>query len=253
MNDIIIAIDCGIYNPGDIESNYESMMRSIESAKMNHCDIVCFPEACLSGYSTKECGPIDERSLRNIVELSDGITIVFGAFEGDDDLYIVQYVCEDGKIIGRYRKTHLGMNETRFSPGDSLPVFRLKDITIGIQICWELHFPQITATYRSKGAALVLNPFASGLPPERRVSLWKKIIPARADDNRIFYAACNCDGSSTICYGPNGSELIGKSIGEHLVMYTLDHCLLERYRDQVETMSNIDYPKHFRPELYDLE
>ena len=185
MNDVIITMDCGIYHPGDVRTNSESMMGSIECAKENHCDIICFPEACLSGYSTKECEPIDEHSIQRIVDLSDDITIVFGAFEGDDGIYITQYICEDGRIIGRYRKTHLGMNETRFKPGDSLPVFRLNDITIGIQVCWELHFPQITATYRSKGAALVLNPFASGLPPERRMSLWRRIVPARADDNRI--------------------------------------------------------------------
>ena len=250
---VTIAMDCGFYEPGDIESNYEKISASISLAKEHGCDMICFPEASLSGYSSKVRSPASDDIIQRIVASSNGIAVIFGAFEEDDGLFITQYVCEDGRLVGRYRKTHLGMNETPFTAGDSLPVFQLSSMTIGIQICWELHFPQITGTYRSKGADLVLNPFASGLPPERRMALWKKIVPTRADDNRIFYAACNCDGSSTICCGPNGDDISGEVIGGHLCKYDLDLSMIQRYRNDIETMSSIDYPRHFRPELYDFE
>ncbi len=111
----------------------------------------------------------------------------------------------------------------------------------------------MTAKYRFEGAELILNPTASGLPSERRMSIWRRIVPARADDNRVFYAACNCDGSSTLCCGPDGTELESETIGECLVKYTLNGAAVDKYRTPEETMRNIDYPKHFRPELYDLE
>ena len=252
---IVLAMDCNRYTPGDIEGNLSLITRSINVAVKSGCDIICFPEACITGYNTK--GPTsiseDDDCLKAIAEISNEIAIVIGAFEKADDLFITQFVFNDGRIIGRYRKTHLGMNETVFEAGNILQTVDIDDVKIGIQLCWEVHFPQITSTYRNQDAFLILNPTASGLPPERRMSLWRKVIPARADDNRIFYAACNSDGSSVICCGPDGSEIQGEIIGDCLVRYELDGSAIDRYRGEEETMRNIDYPKHFRPELYELK
>ena len=109
--------------------------------------------------------------MKAIADISNEITIVIGAFEDADKLFITQFVLKDGRIIGRYRKTHLGMNETNFEAGNILQTVDMGDVKIGIQLCWEVHFPQITATYRNHGATLILNPTASGLPPERRMSM----------------------------------------------------------------------------------
>ncbi|MBS4024924.1 MAG: hypothetical protein KGZ96_04525 [Clostridia bacterium] len=50
----------------------------------------------------------------------------------------------DGKI-DKYQKTHLGHSEKEyFAPGNELPMFQTEKIKFGIQICWELHFPEIT-------------------------------------------------------------------------------------------------------------
>ena len=251
---IALALDCGIYNPGDIDWNISAITGSIRKAIDSGCDIICFPEACITGYSTKDVLTITEESdcIIALSELSKDITIIAGGFEKADKDFITQFVFSDGRIAGRYRKTHLGMNETMFEAGNILQVFEADGYRMGIQLCWEVHFPQITAKYRSQDAILILNPTASGLSPDRRMSLWRKVIPARADDNRLYYAACNSDGSSVLCCGPDGSEIEWKEIGEHLFRYDLDLSLVERYRTPEETMRNIDYPKHFRPELYEL-
>ncbi len=255
MKDISLALDCHIYEPGMIQKNLSIITESIRKASEAGCDIICFPEACITGYSSKDIFTISEDStcIKAIADISNEITIVIGGFEEADKTFITQFVFKDGRIIGRYRKTHLGMNETVFEAGNILQTIDVGEVKIGIQLCWEVHFPQITATYRNQDAVLILNPTASGLPPERRMSLWRKIIPARADDNRLFYAACNSDGSSVLCCGPEGSEIEGQRIGDCLMKYTLDMSAVERYRCEEETMRNIDYPKHFRPELYDFE
>ena len=252
---IALALDCGKYAPGDTDWNISMITASVRKAIESGCDIICFPEACITGYSTKDIFTINEGSdsIIALSELSKDITIVAGGFERADKDFITQYVFNDGRIVGRYRKTHLGMNETMFEAGNILQVFETNGYRMGIQLCWEVHFPQITAKYRNQDAILVLNPTASGLPPERRMALWRKVIPARADDNRLFYAACNCDGSSVLCCGPDGSEIEGMKLDEHLFKYDLDLSLVEKYRTEEETMRNIDYPKHFRPDLYDLE
>ena len=248
-----IAMDCGTYLPGSADLNADTMANSIEAAKDAGCGLICFPEACLSGYSSSEISPFDDDDpiIGRIASMSDGIAICFGLFSvSSDRTYIEQRIYEDGVLRGTYRKTHLGMNETPFSAGDSLPVIDTRIARIGIQLCWELHFPGMTASYRTGGAELILNPFASPITGDRRLASWKRLIPARSDDNRIFFAACNSDGMSVFCTGPDGSEIMPERISEHLYAYSLDPARMERYRYGEETMGNIDYPKHFRDDLY---
>ena len=255
-DNIVLAMDCNRYVPGDIEGNLSIVSESIRKAVASGCDIICFPEGCITGYSTKEITTISEDSecMKALSEISKEITIVIGGFEKEtDDMFITQFVLRDGRIVGRYRKTHLGMNETMFEEGNMLNVFDAGRCRIGIQLCWEVHFPQITAKYRNQGANLILNPTAIGMDTARRMSLWRKVMPARADDHRIFYAACNCDGSSTLCNGPDGSEIEREEIGSCLFRYVLDFSKIDKYRTPEEGMGNIDYPRHLRPDLYDLE
>lgn len=256
MDDIGLAMDCNIYASGDIVGNRSKMLSSISSAKRNGCHVICFPEASLTGYSSTDPFQVDAGSehIRMIAEASDGIAVVFGIFQDiPGGTAIRQVVCEDGDVVGVYTKTHLGMNEQGLIPGEELPVIDTAHCRLGIQICWELHFPEITGVLRSKGAELVLNPFASPISGDRRISIWRKLVPARADDNRLFYAACNSDGSSVICAGPDGNEIIGENIGGGLFRYRLERSLLDRYRNSEERMGNIDFPRHFRPELYRFE
>ena len=73
---------------------------------------------------------------------------------------------------------------------------RTRKAVLGIQTCWESHFPLITMEYAMKGVDLILMPHASGLTGERRRDSWNRILPARAYDNTVFVAACNMTGDN---------------------------------------------------------
>ena len=124
-DNIALALDCGRYTPGDFEGNLSKITESIRKAVASGCDIICFPEACITGYSTKNIFTVSEDSdcLKALSDISKEITIVVGAFEKADKDFITQFIISDGRIIGRYRKTHLGMNETMFEAGNILQVF----------------------------------------------------------------------------------------------------------------------------------
>lgn len=239
---------------GNTDANAEYIISVSERAKACGCRLVCFPEASLTGYTTSSPPSVreDDPAIRKITQASDGIAICFGFNEDSGEgLFITQAVCENGKTVGRYRKTHLGMREIGvFGPGDSLDVISVEPSRIGISVCWEAHFPEIAGTYRRRGAEVILMPFASPLPHERRIRLWNTVVPARAADNRVYCAACNCDGESVFCASPDGSVLEGEDHGD-FVIFDMEPSIFMKYRTPPETMSNIDYVPHRRPELYD--
>lgn len=239
---------------GDADANAKSILDYSGKAAEAGCRVICFPEASLSGYTTTDSLVLseDDPRVREIVAFSKNIAICFGFFESKDGKkYITQYYCDKGKVVGIYRKAHLGMREVGvFEPGSSLNVIETDIVKTGISICWEAHYPEVSLTYRLRGAELILMPFASPLPHERRIRLWDTIVPARASDNRVFAAACNCDGKSTYCAAPDGSVL-EPGVHQGFDVFDLDSSIYYKYRTGKETMSNIDYVSHRRPELYE--
>ena len=70
----------------------------------------------------------------------------------------------DGKLAGRYRKTHLPREEWEagITPGDSYPVFTTDFGKIGLMISWDVQFPEPWRELGLQGAELVLMPIWGG-------------------------------------------------------------------------------------------
>ena len=250
---------------GDIPSNTATMERYAGKAADARSDLVCFPEMSLTGYSMprsfEHCLGKDSPEVGRIVDLSGelGICIVFGfAEEGNR---IAQAVAEKGKLIGIYRKTHLGQNEKGHAvPGDCLPVFTLSKTRIGIQLCLESHFPEISGTYGVKGADIILMPHASGLNAERRRATWNKVLPARAYDNTVFVAACNQFGDNGVgteftggacILDPRGDIIAEDYSGECMLTADLDGSRQEELRTNGNRdMRSLYFLNRRRPEIY---
>lgn len=63
----------------------------------------------------------------------------------------------DGSLLGTYRKSHLAPGEEEvFEFGQSLEPVDTPFGRLGIFICWDIHFPEITRVYELKGAELLL-------------------------------------------------------------------------------------------------
>ena len=168
---------------------------------------------------------------------------------------------EDGRILGTYHKTHLGERESEaIVPGDRLDVIRTSKAVIGLQVCWEIHFPEIAGTYALKGADMILMPSASGLGGERRRSAWDRVIPARAYDNTVYAAVCNqfgdngrgvSFGGGAAVYDVRGRKMAEDFSGECMLTVDLDPEPLERIRAEgYESMRDVCFLDKRRPEIY---
>jgi N-carbamoylputrescine amidase len=122
-----------------------------------------------------------------------------------------------GELIGKYRKTHIPasssplMNSDEkyyFKPGDSLPVFELNGLKIGMLICFDRSFPETFRTLALKGAQVVFVPVCSwGF----RGDAFQTELQTRALENQIFIVAVNKAGFEQVEGEDGGREHFGRS------------------------------------------
>ena len=143
------------------------MGQFFKKAGKNNCDIICFPEVFLTaGMNKKKYNTeIPKQAKRVFSSLcrNYGIYGIMGSVtdEIDNKLYNVSYLFNNhGKIIGNYRKNHLVQNTEakRLEAGNEANVFKTKIGNIGLEICRDLLYPEITRKMMLKKAEIVFCP-----------------------------------------------------------------------------------------------
>jgi predicted amidohydrolase len=87
-------------------------------------------------------------------------------------LYNSAVVLERGRVAGVYRKAHLTPGETIFDRGDEYPVFAVKGLSYGINICYDTQFADAAARIAGQGARVLLVP-AQNMMRHRAAQAWK--------------------------------------------------------------------------------
>jgi predicted amidohydrolase len=127
--------------------------------------------------------------------------------------YNLGFCFESGTLAGTYRKTHPFKKENKyFSRGNSIEPIPLKkqNLKIGLEICYELRFPEIARKLALAGSDLLITTAAF---PNPKSEHWKILVRARAVENQIPHIACNRMGSAPgISYF--GNSMIVDSLGE---------------------------------------
>jgi predicted amidohydrolase len=192
------------------------MERYCSEAESREAGLVCFPECFLQGYLLT-----DERARRFALDLTSAefdrvlnlfagvaLTVVFGMIEIDNgQLYNTAVVLERGKIMGRYRKTHLLSGERIFEPGIGYPVFEANGLKFGINICYDTNFPESAAALAQQGARLIVCP-ANNMMPRAKAEHWKhlhnEVRAQRAKETRLWLVSADVTGEhgGYISYGP---------------------------------------------------
>jgi len=100
-------------------------------------------------------------------------------------------------LVASYRKQHLydafGARESEWvAPGglDEPQTFTVGGLTIGLQTCYDLRFPEVTRRVVDAGAELVLVP-AEWVHGNLKVHHWRTLVTARAIENTVYVAAAD--------------------------------------------------------------
>jgi predicted amidohydrolase len=113
------------------------------------------------------------------------INIIGGSYlvkEGNKSKNKCLVINREGEIVGEYSKIHLfdsfGMKESDYMEyGDHIGVFELDCAKVGVIICYDIRFPELSRNLALKGIDILFIPAAFYLP---RLDQWELLIKSTA-------------------------------------------------------------------------
>jgi predicted amidohydrolase len=202
----------------EVARNVETIHSHLRRARPG--DWIVFPEGALSGYFPDEedylanIGPADlERALEQLraAVVRQGCHGVVGTARlVADEWRNSAVLMSPGGEVRWYDKNCLSAVDSRhFVAGDQLPVYEIDGVRVGVQICWELLFPEQWARLKRGGAQVVLH-LNNAVKPED--ALWSHVLHARAFENRYFVGSANNAASPqrlpSYLIAPSGEALL---------------------------------------------
>ena len=187
----------------DKEKNINRAKEGIEECVKKGAEIVILPEIFNSPYDTKKFREYSEEQngktwtfLSNIAK-KNKIILIGGSIpeKENDKIYNTSFIFnEDGSQIARHRKMHLFdidveggqrfKESESLTAGDSVCVFNTPFCKIGVCICFDMRFPELSRLMVLKGAEIIIVPAAFNMttgPPH-----WELMFRQRAVDNQCF-------------------------------------------------------------------
>jgi len=184
---------------GRVRRNLDTVIKALAEVS---ADLIVLPELAFTGYYFR-----DREELISLAEdPTDSATIdALTALCKDRDMHIVSGFAErrmdkvfnSAVLIGPqglrhvYRKLHLFNEEKHcFDPGDTpLSVQQVRDARIGMMVCFDWAFPEVSRVLSLQGADIICHP--SNLV----LGFCQEAMLTRCLENRVFAITCNRFGS----------------------------------------------------------
>jgi 5-aminopentanamidase len=256
---------------GDAGNNAAVAREAVREAVASGAQIVVLPELVTSGYVFRSrdeaeaaAVPADGELLQGWAqEAAPGDAVVIGGFceraSGGRLFNSAALVDRDG-VRAVYRKLHLWDEESRwFLPGEErAPVVDTRHGRIGLAVCYDLEFPELTRGLALEGAELIVLPTnwpRDDHPPDGRPVL-HSLAAITAYLNKVFVAVCDRCGAErgaefeggSVIAGPDGALRAGPVADRGVAMLTAD-LELTQARDKRGGGRNDAFADR-RPELY---
>jgi predicted amidohydrolase len=246
-------------NPGRPDENREKALARAAEALGHGAQLILFHEEMLLGYTpdVRELAePLDGPTTAAFRDLlrAGGSLVVYGLTERDgDSCYITAPVVSADGVVASYRKTHLwwkaeGLRHepSFYRAGDRLVTFDVQGHAVGIMICYDGDFPEMTRAYADLGCPILLWMNNRGSRGHGEV----KDLASR--NSMIIASSCCCgtDEAGRVCRGgSNITDADGKLLvelwdREGVILADVDPDRALRLRE-----SNPRY-RGRRPELY---
>lgn len=256
----------------DKKENMIKASQLVTKISVERPDIVILPEMFSCPYVSskfplcaEEEGDYTFNFLSNLAK-TNNIYLVGGSIpeKEKNKIYNTSYVFDrQGKMIGKHRKVHLFdidiKNKQKFkesdtlSSGDKVTVFDTEFGKIGLCICYDFRFPELSRLMVGKGAKAIIVPASFNLTTGP--AHWEIMFRSRAIDNQVYTIGCSPArdyNSSYISYGhslivsPFGEILYELDESENLITYTIDFDYVNQVRQELPLLH------HRRRDLYEL-
>lgn len=206
----------------NVDANWDRAAQVIGEAAAGGARLVVFPECFLQGYGA------DEKFAATAVELSGefgqvatdlahqyGVWIIMGLARTDHShphlVYNSAAVIGPKSELTAYDKVHLGTYQAYregvyFARGRDLPVFDLPFARVGVQICYDMSFPEVSRVLALQGAEI--NVVLSAGPDEFRSS-WGPLLQVRSSENVWWTIYANTVGHQGSTHFFGESRIVG--------------------------------------------
>ena len=206
----------------ELGNKKENIEKIKKVAEKSDAAVIFFGELFLTGYMCRDdivklAESLNEESVKKISKIAEENDkhIIFGMPEKDEEkrgvIYNSAVIAYPNGEVDRYRKFYLanfGPFEEKlyFAQGNDLPIFNTPIGKIGMIICFDLFFPEISKIYALRGADIIACISAS--PSATRI-FFEKMIVARAIENTTFALYTNLVGTELNMTFWGGNAIVG--------------------------------------------
>lgn len=258
----------------DKMENVRTVKAYLEKIKDKNPDFVILPEMFCCPYQTenfpiyaeKEGGPVWQQLSGYAKQY--GIYLIGGSMpekDAEGNVYNTSYIFDrEGKQIGKHRKVHLFDIDVKggqtfkesdtLTAGDSDTVFDTEFGKIGVMLCFDIRFPELSRMMVNDGAKVIFVPAAFNMTTGP--AHWELSFRTRALDNQIYMVGCAPARDVSAGYISWGHSIVtdpwGRVTGmldenEGILLAELDMDYEEQVREELPLL------KSRRKDMYKLE
>lgn len=256
----------------DKERNIKNAVKLIEDVSNEGADLAVFPEMFCCPYDNSYFREYGEEeggyAYKEIGHAANkfGIYVVAGTMpelEGNH-VYNTSYVFDrKGEKIAKHRKMHLFDIDIEggqyfkesdvLTPGKDVTVFDTEFCKIGLGICYDIRFPELSRLMVLEGAEVIIYPGAFNMTTGP--AHWELNFRARALDNQVYtvgvapardYEFSYHSYGNSIVVSPWGNILNRMDEKEGYILQEIDLDYVKKVRNELPLL------KHLRRDLYTL-
>lgn len=243
---------------GDPDANLSYVREALQRVACQGAQLAVLPEMWSSGFSYKNLNQLAQRTdgiVTELLELSRRLKLVIVGSMPEphgDKVFNTAFVADNGVLAASYRKLHLFslLGEDRaFDSGDAWCLAETSLGKVGVIICYDLRFPELSRRLALEGARILCVPAQW---PKPRQEHWRTLLRARAIENQLFVVSCNACGiigkldffGMSMIIDPKGAVLAEGGEAESEILGDLDFEAMDAWRQQIPCFNDR------RPEVY---
>lgn len=195
----------------DINGLFEQMEFFIDAVSGYNSDFALFPELFNAPLMAEFNHLPESVAIRKLADYSEeiknkfsnlavsyNINIITGSMPAYDDenLYNVGFLCRRDGSIEMYKKIHITPNERQhwgMVGGDEIKTFDTDCGKIGIVICYDVEFPELSRLLADDGMHVLFVPFLTDT--QNGYTRVRNCAQARAIENECYVAIAGCVGN----------------------------------------------------------
>ena len=279
MNPIKIAL-CQMNVVDNKDKNIEKAIQMIKESKKQGADLAVLPEMFNCPYENEKFIEYaekleDSQTLKEIAKIAkeENIHVLAGSIpelvkDDENDIESIYntavFFDNDGKQLGKHRKMHLFDIDVKgkiyfkesdtLSAGNDFTIINTDLATIGIGICYDIRFVELSRIMALEGAEILIFPGAFNLTTGP--AHWELLFRSRALDNQVYAigvapaldedASYNSYGHS-IAVNPWGEVIEELDYSEELKIVEIDLDEIKRVREEIPVLRNR------RVDLYEIK